>query len=109
MSKAEEKRAAKLKAIKDKMATILINTLSGKRTLYHLCYNIGVEKKKSYYDMIEMPAPKEIRTINNPTVISKVVHDYGLVFADGFEIRHVDKRYWQLFDVENIEVHSRKE
>jgi hypothetical protein len=90
----EKAKAAKIAKKKEPMKDIIVNTLSGKSSLYD--------------NMIEKKAPKKIRTIQNPFVVVKDVFDKGFVFKDGFEIRHVDSKFWSLYNENIREVRERK-
>jgi flagellar basal body-associated protein FliL len=104
----EKAKATKIAKKKEPMKDIIVNTLSGKSGLYDLCEVVGVKERVLYYNMIEKKAPKKIRTIQNPFVVVKDVFDKGFVFKDGFEIRHVDSKFWSLYNENIREVRERK-
>lgn len=104
----EKAKAAKIAAKKEPMKDIIVNTLSGKSSLYDLCEVVGVKERTLYFNIIEKKAPKEVRSICNPFVVVKDVFDRGFVFNDGFEIRHVDSKFWNLYTEAVREVRERK-
>lgn len=95
--------------LKEDMKNTRINTLDGKVTLLYLCEEIGVKMRIKYFNMIKEQVKKADRTINNSFEVVKKVHDYGLVFNNGFEIRSVDKRVFCLYpNVETKEIKKRE-
>ncbi len=75
---------------------ILIQTFDGKKTLQYLVENVGVKNKVKYYNII---TKKE--------KLVKKYFDYGFIFNDGFEIRHVLKKHFSAIDSEIIEKRER--
>ena len=93
----------------DKMKSTVICTGEGRTTLYNLCKVIGVTGRKSYYNDVEKLLPMSLRTMFNKFHIVKHTHDFGLVFKNGFEIRHIDKKIWKLYeDIKNEEIKERQ-
>lgn len=99
----EEKRQLQIDGLK----LINVNALSGKTTMHNLCCIIGIKERKQYYCHIEKPRKKgEQMTAVRPTV--KLIHDFGFVFNNGFEINGVEKSVFKLFpDIEIMEVKKR--
>jgi hypothetical protein len=85
------------------MKEVFVNTLEGKSTLYDLCEFVGVKKKIKYFNHVE----KRTKDIKNPFKVITKVFDYGFVFNDGFQIRHVSKGYWNLYPVDVEEIRER--
>jgi hypothetical protein len=89
-----------------------VNTLSGKDTLSHLIHRVGVKRGITYYNYVEKYAPKSTRSAIEPTVVKKIVHDYGLEFNDGLLLKHIAKYVFtyaisQGDDVEVTEIKER--
>lgn len=90
------------------MEKIIITTPDGKFSLLHLVDEIGVERRVEYFNIIEKKAPKKERTLQKRTVSVPATHDYGLVFFNGLQIRHVSKNIFKYFDeVEVIRIRER--
>jgi hypothetical protein len=105
--------------LKEYMALVKINTPypPGKDNLFNLCDKVGIKQRIAYFNMVEKPVTTKARkaklaltkdVIPPKTEIRKVVHHYGLIFNNGFEIRNVDKKVFDLYkDVEVKEVRER--
>jgi hypothetical protein len=88
------------------MLTIFINTVDGRKNLLKLVQSVGIKNKVVYFNKLEKKAPKAVRTMNNPTVIADVAHDFGFIFNDGLEIRHVSK---PIFNYSTAEIVKKRE
>ena len=89
-------RAEKLRIKRAKLAIemkgVTIITLVGSSSLISLIETVGVKNRVRYY---------------NNVATGKKIHDNGLVFGDGFEIRGVSKRFADYSDAEIIEKRER--
>lgn len=80
----------------EKMDSVIVETFEGKRSLLFLVNNIGVKNKVRYFNLIT----KKDKQV-------KKYFDYGFIFKDGFEIRHVLKQYYSAVEAEIIEKRER--
>ena len=80
----------------------IIATLTGKAVLWDYIQKIGVRNRIQYHNIVEVIAPKKIRTMNLQTIPKDKTHDYGLIFNDGFEIRGVSSKVFKYCDGEVI-------
>lgn len=100
----EDKRIEILEAQK----AVMVNTFDGKESLYHLCEEIGIKERVEYFNMIEKLKPKKIRTLLEPTHVIRVVSDRGFVFNNGFEIKGVEAKVFNLYpDIKLKEIRKR--
>ncbi len=108
----EEKLKLKDRKIQDKkepMKEVMVNTLDGKMSLYDLCEVVGIKERTAYFNFIEKKASKKEYSIKKPTVVKKIVFDKGFTFNDGFQIRHVESKYWKLYsEAPMVEIRERK-
>jgi hypothetical protein len=80
-----EKAIKKAEATRKAMYDMIVNTLSGRKRLIDLVDNVGVKTRVKYWNYVEKKDPK---THTYKAVVK--VHDHGLIFNDGFEIRHIE-------------------
>lgn len=93
-------KAAKTRAL---MYDMIVNTPTGRKRLTELVDNVGVKARILYWNSVEVKRPG----IQDWQVVKKP-HDHGLIFNDGFEIRHVDACVYNYFKkVEKIERRER--
>jgi hypothetical protein len=81
------KAIKKTEATRKAMYGMIINTFNGRKTLTDLIDNVGVKTRVKYWNYVER---KDLGT-NTYKVVPKT-HDYGLIFNDGFEIRHIEAK-----------------
>ena len=77
-------------------------------SLKYLISQVGVKYKVEYVCNIEKKAPKKDRTCNVMFIVKCEVHDLGLVFNNGLEIRHVDKDVFKYCSGEVIRKNDRE-
>lgn len=97
-----EKRLKRLAQIRADMYDMIVNTPSGRRRLTDLCDNIGIKARVAYWNYVERKALK----LNEFETVEKI-HDRGLIFNDGFEIRHVDPKVFAYF--KGVEIVKKRE
>jgi len=93
LKKQTESAIQKEKSFKNKMECTFIETLNGRRRFSELA-DIGCAKRIQYFNMVNKPDKKHPQ----PDYIQKVIHDLGLVFSDGAEIRHVESVFFNYFN-----------
>lgn len=102
-----EKQTRQEKA-EEKMQLTMINTFDGKFSLFDLCERIGVRERVEYYNMIEKLGKAGTRPTRLPPP-EKVVHTYGIILNDGFEVKRIEKSVYNLFKNKPLkEVRERK-
>lgn len=82
-----EKAIKKAEATRKAMYDMIVNTFNGRKRLTDLVDNVGVKARVKYWNYVEV---KDLG-INTYKSIPKT-HDYGLIFNDGFEIRHIEPK-----------------
>ena len=100
-SEAAIKKRAQVRAM---MYDLIVNTYTGRKRLTDLVDNVGVKARVVYWNSVQVKKPglQDWQTV-------KKVHDHGLVFNDGFEIRHVETKIFNYFKgVEKIEIRERQ-
>lgn len=90
--------------LRAKMRKQTIETFKGKTNLRELVETVGVRTRVEYWNDIEITT----KSVNATFRIERHIHDYGLIFNDGFEIRHVDKTFFNYFDCPIICKRERK-
>lgn len=106
MEYLSKKEQARLETEEEIRSTVF-NTLNGKLNLAGHVAKVGIKNKVLYFNMVERKAPKKEWSILKPTVVKKVIHDYGLIFNDNIEIRHVSKKIFDFYSNEIIEKRER--
>ena len=81
------KAIKKAEATRKAMYDMIVNTFSGRKRLTDLVDNVGVKSRVKYWNYIEKKDP----ATNTYRPVPKT-HDYGLIFNDGFEIRHIESK-----------------
>jgi hypothetical protein len=100
-SEAAVKKRAIVRAL---MYDMIVNTPTGRKRLTDLVDNVGVRSRVVYWNNVQV---KRAGIQDWQTV--KKVHDHGLVFNNGFEIRHVETKIFNYFKgVEKIEIRERQ-
>jgi hypothetical protein len=97
-----EKAVRKAEATRKAMYDMIINTFSGRKRLTDLVDNVGVKTRVKYWNYIEKKDPGT----NSYRPVPKT-HDYGLIFNDGFEIRHIESKVFTYF--KGVPIEHRKE
>lgn len=109
MEKKISKQELKRLSLIEDSKLVLVNTFEGKKSLYHLMFNVGVKSKVKRFAVVEKLKPKKDRRIGNMFHVVDKVQSLGFVFSDGFEIKNVEKKYFDLIkDVELIKLRVRK-
>jgi hypothetical protein len=99
----------KILILKEEMSKTFITTINGKVNLLDLCETIGIKDRVAYFNLIERKVESKSRTMNNDYEVVKLIHDRGLIFNNGLEIRKVDKNIFNLYpSVDIIERRERK-
>ena len=84
----------------DEMKRIRVHLPDKSYSLWELAETRGVAKRIEYFAIIGRPTHQ----IANPWIEERIVHDWGLIFGDGTELRGVDVRHYNFFkDAEKIE------
>jgi hypothetical protein len=86
------------------MYDMIVNTPTGRKRLTDLVDNVGVKSRVVYWNYVQRKKPglQEWDTI-------KWVHDRGIIFNDGFQIRHVEpKVYNYLKGIPKTEIRERQ-
>ncbi len=90
------------------MKLMLINCIECRKSMHHLCEEIGIKKRIEYFNMVEKLKPKGQRSVKNPFHTVRVVHNRGIIFNDGFEIKNVESKIFKLYsDADLIERRER--
>lgn len=97
-----EKAIRKAEATRKAMYDMIVNTFSGRKRLTDLVDNVGVKTRVKYWNYVE----KKDQATNTYKPVPKT-HDYGLIFNDGFEIRHIEPRVFNYF--KGIAIEMRRE
>jgi len=87
-----------------KMEYTTVETLTGKTNLRFLVEHIGVRARVEYWNNVEIVQKSTQSTFR----IDRLVHDYGLIFNNGFEIRHVAKEFFSYIQCQVITKRERK-
>lgn len=91
----------------ESLKDIAVNTYDGKKSIFELCYEIGVIKREIFYCDVERLKKKSDRRINSRTEIKREYHDYILYFKDGWSMRVSRKLYMLFSEVKTIETRKR--
>lgn len=94
-----EKALRKAEATRKAMYDMIVNTLTGRKRLTDLVDNVGVKTRVKYWNYVE----KKNLATNTYKSVQKT-HDYGLIFNDGFEIRHIEAKVFNYFKGITIEM-----
>ena len=94
-----EKALRKAEATRKAMYDMIVNTFSGRKRLTDLADNVGVKTRVKYWNYVE----KKDSATNTYKSVQKT-HDYGLIFNDGFEIRHIEAKVFNYFKGITIEM-----
>lgn len=81
------KAIKKAEATRKAMYDMIVNTFSGRKRLTDLVDNVGVKTRVKYWNYVEKKDPK----LQTCSMVPQT-HDYGLIFNDGFEIRHIEAK-----------------
>ena len=96
----KEKRAEELK---EQMKTMRVMIPEwGWSDMFDLCENVGIKNRVAYWNEEEKALPKSKRSIKNITEVREVIHEYGLIFNNGLELRNIDQKIWSLYSAEVI-------
>lgn len=84
----------------DEMKRIRIHLPDRSQSLWELAETKGVSQRVEYFNIIGRPTHQ----VAVPWVEERIVHDWGLVFGDGTELRGIDIRHYNFFkNAEKIE------
>jgi len=97
------KAIKKAEATRKAMFDMIVNTFNGRKRLTDLVDNVGVKTRVKYWNYVERKNPK-----TNTFVAAPKVHDYGLIFNDGFEIRHIESKVFTYFKGVPIELRQER-
>lgn len=77
----------------DEMRRIRVHLTDKSYSLWELVENRGVVQRIEYFAIVGRPTHQ----IANPWIEERIVHDWGLVFGDGTELRGIDVRHYNFF------------
>jgi hypothetical protein len=85
--------------------SIMVDIPKGKIPMKDLIKDVKV--KVAYFNLKECLKPKGKRTIGEEFEVKEIEHDFGFIFNDGTEIRHVEKCVYNYVDAEIIRKRER--
>ena len=108
LSKKEQLAEEKKVKFETELKTTVVQTLKGRTTLAELFDNPGVKNRIEYYNSLQVKTPLKLRTGTKDYMMLKdITHGYGLIFNDGFELKHISKNVFNNCLAEIIKIRER--